>query len=408
MRKTGIGQLQIPSSMGSNRIISTQNLSSGIVSGLLAAVGPPVFIMEAAANGHFTNEQTVLWMFSVYFFGGLFSIILPFYYRIPIVGAHSITGVAFLVTVTSQVPYNQLIGSYIISSLSILLIGFLGLFSKLMKFVPKEIIAAMMAGIITSYVVRLIISVEHLPMIGGVALMSYFIFTKWKLRVPPVIAAVFAGFLMLFLTYDLDFSSSEMAFVLPHLQVPEFNILNIFTVSLPLALLILSNDAAPGIGALEQNNYKPPINRILTLSGVFSLFVNLFGGQSANIAGMMTAICSGEETGNREKRYFAAIVSGIFILLFGCFAWLSVPFIQSLPGDFVSMLAGFALLGVLGTSLTQSFAKPKMMISVTFTFVIAMSNISIFYISAPVWALVGGSLIARFIEKNNEKLAEKG
>jgi benzoate membrane transport protein len=46
--------------------------------------------------------------------------------------------------------------------------------------------------------------------------------------------------------------------------------------------------------------------------------------------------------------------------------------------------------------------------SVTFTFVIAMSNISVFYISAPVWALAGGALIANFIEKNKDKQAGKG
>lgn len=409
MRKGGHNSLNLPSSHQSTASIHPQNLSSGIVSGLLAATGPPVIILEAATNGNFTDAQTISWMFSVYFFGGLFSVILPLYYRIPIVGAHSITGVAFLATITSQVPYNQLIGSYIISSLLIFLVGILGLFSKFMKYVPKEIIAAMMAGIITSYVVRLIVSVQHLPLIGGTALLTYFLFSKWKLRIPPVIAAVFSGFIVLLLTYNFDSAAeTTIGFVIPQLQLPEFNLLTVLTVSVPLTLLILSNDAAPGIGALEQNNYKPPINRIVTLSGIFSLFANVFGGQSANVAGMMTAICSGEDTGRKEKRYVASIVSGFLILLFGIFAWWTVPFIKSLPVDFVSMLAGFALFGVLGSSLNQSFSQPKMMMSVTFTFVIAMSNISIFYISAPIWALAGGALIANFVEKKKEKRVGKG
>jgi benzoate membrane transport protein len=381
------------------KAIHSKNLSSGIVSGLLATTGPPIIILEAAANGNFTNEQTILWMFSVYFFGGLFSIVLPLYYRIPIVGAHSITGVAFLATVSSQFPYNQLIGSYIISSLLISLIGILGLFSKLMNYVPKEIIAAMMAGIITDYVVRLIVSVQQLPLIGGVTLLTFFLFAKWKLRIPPVIAAVFAAFLMLFLTQHFEVVGRGMDFVIPHIQIPAFSWLSIFTISLPLALLILSNDAAPGIGALEQNNYNPHINRILTLSGIFSLGANLFGGQSANIAGMMTAICGGNDSGPKDKRYVASIVSGILIVFFGIFAWLTVPFIKSLPDDFVPILAGFALFGVLGSSLNLSFSQPKMIMSVTFTYVIALSHITVFFISAPVWALAAGALISNFIEK---------
>ncbi|RFU70482.1 benzoate transporter BenE [Peribacillus saganii] len=399
MGKAEVRRFPVPSNGNSDKTIHSKNLSSGIVSGLLAFTGPPIIILEAAANGNFTNEQTIFWMFSVYFFGGLFSIVLPLYYRIPIVGAHSITGVAFLATMSSQFTYNQLIGSYLISSLLIFLIGILGLFSKLMNYVPKEIIAAMMAGIITEYVVRLIVSVQHLPIIGGVALLSFFILTKWKTRIPPVLGAVVAAFLMLFFTQDFTSAGTAMDFVIPHIQIPSFSLLSIFSISLPLALLILGNDAAPGIGALEQNNYNPPTNRILTLSGIFSAAANLFGGQSANIAGMMTAICGGKDTGTKDTRFVAAVVSGILLLLFGIFAGQTVPFIKSLPEDFVPILAGFALFGVLGSSLHSSFSQPKMLMSVTFTYVIALSHITVFYISAPVWALAAGSLIANLVEK---------
>ncbi|OMP67260.1 benzoate/H(+) symporter BenE family transporter [Domibacillus epiphyticus] len=379
--------------------INTKNISAGVVSGLLAATGPPVIILQAASNGNFSNEQTIFWMFSVYVFGGLFSIFLPLYYRIPIVGAHSISGVAFLATVAPHFTYSELIGSYFMSSVIIFLIGILGLFSRLLKYIPKEIIAAMLAGLITNYVVRFIIGLHHLPLIGGVALFVYFVFSKWNLRIPPVLAAIFTSFLLLFLTQDFQQYDKELTFVLPYIQYPDFNWLSILTVSFPLALLILSNDAAPGIGALEQNDYKPPTNRIVTLSGVFSMAAGLFGGQSANVAGMMSAICSSHEAGEKDKRYIAAIVSGILILLFGVFAWMIVPFINSLPNDFVSLLAGFALLGVLGSSLNLSFSKQKMTMSVTFTFVIALSNIIVFYISAPVWALTIGAIIANLVEK---------
>jgi len=135
------------------------------------------------------------------------------------------------------------------------------------------------------------------------------------------------------------------------------------------------------------------------LSGIFSIITSFFGGQSANIAGMMTAICSDEDAGPQEKRYIGAAVSGSIILLFGLFAWKLVPWIQALPSAFVSILVGFALIGVFGNSLSVGFSKPTMKLSVAFTFVIAISNITIFNISAPVWALVIGTLIARYVEE---------
>lgn len=379
--------------------LNHKNIAAGIASGLLAVTGPPVIILEAASKGNFTLTQTILWMFSVYVFGGIYSIWIPLYYRMPIVGAHSITGVAFLATVTAQFSYHQLIGTYIISGVLMLAVGYLGVFSKLIDYVPKQIISVMLAGMITKYMVSFVSSIHQLPIVGGIAIVVYLIFNKKKKFVPPMVAAILAGFIMLLLTQPLSVDILSAGFVVPRVQIPEFNFLSFLSVSLPLALLILSNDAAIGIGALEQNNYRPPVNRIVTLSGAFSIITSFFGGQSANIAGMMTAICSDEEAGPHESRYMGAVVSGIIIIIFGLFSWRLVPWIQALPAGFVSILVGIALLGVFGNSLSVGFSKPSMKLSTAFTFIIAVSNISIVNISSPVWALVVGTIIARYVEE---------
>lgn len=378
--------------------INYKNSSAGVVSGLLAISGPPALILEAASNGNFTTTQTILWMFAVYVFGGIFSILIPLYYRMPIVGAHTITGVAFLTTVTAQFTYHQLIGSYLFAGILMLLIGYLGIFSKLLDYVPKQIIAVMLAGMITKYMVSFVASIQQLPLIGGISLLAYFVFSKFPMRIPPMVASIVTGFVLLLLTQPINSSGLALSFVIPTLQLPEFNVMSFISVSIPLALLILSNDAAVGIGALEQKGYRPPVNRIVTLSGIFTIITSFFGGQSANIAGMMSAICSDEEAGPKEKRYMAAVISGCIILLFGLFAWKMVPLIQDLPKAFVSILVGFALLGVFANSMSVGFSKPTMKLSAAFTFVIAVSNIAIFNIGAPVWALVVGTFIARHVE----------
>ncbi|HVJ49151.1 benzoate/H(+) symporter BenE family transporter [Desulfitobacterium sp.] len=381
------------------RDLNPRNIVAGIVAALLAITGPPALILEAAAKGNFTTTQTIAWMFSVYVFGGVFSILMPLRYRMPIVGAHSITGVAFLATVTAQFTYHELIGSYLLAALLMLLIGVLGIFSKLMDYVPKEIIAAMLAGMITKYMVNFVVSISQLVFVGGSALLAYLFFSKGKKRIPPMVAGVLTGTVLLLLTYPLSSKGMKVPFVFPHVQVPEFSSISFLSVSIPLALLILSNDAAVGIGALEQNDFHPPVNRVVTLSGIFSIITSFFGGQSANIAGMMSAICAGEEAGPKEKRYMGAVVSGVIILFFGLFSWKLVPWIQALPPAFISILVGFALLGVFGNSLQISFSRPTMKLSVAFAFVIALSNITILSISAPVWSLLVGTLIARYIEE---------
>lgn len=387
--------------------LNHKNTAAGIVAGIFIITGPTALILEASTNGNFTIEQTVLWLFAVYVFGGLFGIVLPLYYRIPIVGGHSLTGVAFLATMTSLFTFNELIGAYIISGLLMLLIGSLGLFSKLMNLVPKEIISAMLAGMITKYMVNFIISINQLLIVGVISLITFFIFSRWRTKIPPVIAAIIIGFIVLILSYPLKSGEWTTGVIIPHIQLPEFNSVSFLSISIPLALLILSNDAAVAVGALEQNKYRAPVNRLISLSGIFSIMTSFFGGQSANIAGMATVICSDEEAGPKEKRYMGAVVTGFLLLIYGIFSWKLVPLIQALPKEFISIIVGFSLLGVFGNSLHQSFSKQSMKISVAFAFIIAMSNITIINVSAPVWSLLVGAFIARYLENDQLGRIEK-
>jgi benzoate membrane transport protein len=375
--------------------VTLQGVSTGLISATLIMTGPAVMLLEAAKLGGFTDQQSVNWMFAVYFFGGLFGIMMSLWYRMPIAGGHSLTGIAFLSTVTSQFTYPQLIGGYVMSALLIMFIGTSGLFNKLMKWVPKEVISAMLSGLVASYVVRLVPAVKEMPIVGGAALFSYFILVKFSRQIPPALGAVIVAIITLWGTQGVDPKGMTSTYFFPTLQTPEFNWTGLVSLAFPLAMLILSNDAAPAVGALESTGYKPPIRTIVSGTGIFSLITSFFGGQCSNIAGMMTAICSAENTGPKEKRYIASLVSGLTIIVFGILSWKIVPFIQSLPQALISMLSGFALIGVLLSNLQLCFTGKNYPLSSLTAFIIALSNISIFHISSPVWALLFGAVLSR-------------
>lgn len=378
-----------------------------MVAGIFVITGPTALILEASSNGNFNTTQSILWIFAVYVFGGLFGIILPLYSKIPIVGGHTLTGVAFLATMTSQFTFNELIGAYLISALLMVIIGFLGFFSKFIKLVPKEIISAMLAGMITHYMVNFIVSINTLFIVGFISLITFLIFLRWKLKFPPVISAIIIGFIVLNMFYPLNSIEGTSAAFMPSIQFPDFNTSSFLSVAIPLTLLILSNDIAVAIGALEQNDYRAPINKIISFSGLFSLITSFFGGQSANIAGMATAICSDKEAGPKEKRYMGAVIAGVLLLVYGLFSWKLVPFIQTLPKEFISIIVGFSLLNVFGNSLYQAFSKHSIKTSTVFAFIISLSGTTILSISAPVWSLLIGSFIARYIENITEEKGEK-
>lgn len=378
--------------------LNYQNVAAGLIAGIFVITGPTALILEASSSGNFEITQTVLWVFAVYVFSGFYGIILPLYYRIPITGGHTLTGVAFLATTTSHFTYHELIGAFIVSGLLMFLVGIVGFFSKLINIIPKEVISAMLAGMITKYMVDFIISVQQLLSVGIITVTTFLILTKWKTKTPPVIGAISIGFIILFLTTTLVGNNWAINMILPQPILPQFNLLSFLSVSIPLAVLILSNDTAVALGALNQNKYKVPVNQIITSSGLFSIITSFFGGQSANIAGMATVICSDSEAGPKEKRYMGSVVAGILLLLFGVFSWKLIPLIQTFPKEFISIIVGLSLIGVFGNSLNQSFSTQSLKLSTTIAFIIALSNITIASISGPVWSLLVGTLIARFVE----------
>lgn len=358
--------------------INRDNISGGLMTGMLGIIGPPVMVIEAANAGMFSHEQTITWFYGVHFFGALLGMIMSIYYRMPIVGAHSLTGVAFLVTVTPHFTFEELVGSYIITAFIIMAFGLSGIFKKVMSWIPREIIAAMLAGIISSYVFGLIPATVDMPIIGLTAIVAFFIFRKWDLRIPPMLAGVFTAVIMYFVLNNFDFSALGTTPVAPTFTTPEFSISAIISVTLPLTLLILSNDATPAIGALESNGYKVPINNILTVSGIASLGATIFGGQSANVGGMMTTIASDHASGEKSTRYVASVISSIIMIIFAIFAWALVPLMFDLPASLMAILTGFVLIGVFASTLRRSFSNPKYTMSVIFTFIIAASGVTYF------------------------------
>jgi benzoate membrane transport protein len=118
-----------------------------------------------------------------------------------------------------------------------------------------------------------------------------------------------------------------------------------------------------------------------------------FGGYAFNLAAISAAICMGDEAGaERDKRYLATVCAGCFYLLSGLFSSLVVAVFSQLPGKITLMLAGFALLGTMGASLTTAFNVPKFRDAALITFIITASGATLFGLGSTLWGLLGGAI----------------
>jgi benzoate membrane transport protein len=202
--------------------------------------------------------------------------------------------------------------------------------------------------------------------------------------------------LALWIGYDLP-AMEPLPFAMPQVVQPEFSLNGLLSLTLPMTMLVLSNDLFVALAALRKNGYEPSASKTITITGVATAAVGFLGGHTVNIGGMMSMLCSSEEAGKKESRTYAAIVSGVLVSIFGLFAWKVIAFINILPLSFIWMLTGFSLMGVFIQSLQSAFSESTYRYSTAFTFAIAVANISFLGISAPVWCLIIGIVTMKWL-----------
>ncbi|NHN31701.1 benzoate/H(+) symporter BenE family transporter [Paenibacillus agricola] len=378
--------------------LNTQNVLAGVMSALMACTGGAIMLINCAHIAGLNRSELISWFFIVYVVGGCLNVALSIRYQIPFAGAHSITAVAFLSTLVAQFTWNEVAGSFMMAGLLIVVLGLTGWFGKILDFIPKALIDAMLAGLILNYVVQIVPTLKAAPLVGGMAILGFFIAPKISRSIPPLLGVLVLGVIGLLISTDFP-AIVPAAFSLPQWVSPHFTVNGLISIAIPMAVLILSNDLAVALAALKKNGYQPPVDKTLVMSGVGTAFVGLFGGHAVNIGGMMTAICSSEEAGPKESRVGAAIISGGLVALFGLFAWKVISIIELLPVTFITLLSGFSLLSVLLNSLQSAFSDSAYRYSILFAFVMAISNLSFLGISSPVWSLLIGMVTMKVLRE---------
>lgn len=382
--------------------LNIKTISAGFVAAIFGCSGPALIVIGAAGAGHLTNGQTVAWLFSIYFLGGLISLIMGLYYKLPISGAYSIPGAALVAGSLVTIPFDQAVGGFILAGVIVLVLGITGLIGKIMRWLPMPIVMAMIAGALIRFATGAVTAAGAAPIIAGSAIVAFFLSMRLIKVIPPVLSALVVGFIAAYATGSLGGMDSAVTFAAPEFTWPSFSFDAFFAISIPLALLVIGAENAQAIGVLMAEDYKPPINVMTVISGIGGIAAGCLGGHNANIAGPMTAICSSEQAGsNKDGRYAATIVNGALFMMFGLVSGLAVPLVLTLPASLIATVAGLAMIGVLLAAFQNAFGKHHgNQIGAFVALAIAMSNISLLGISAAFWALVFGVIVSLIVETN--------
>ncbi len=387
------------------KYLNAKTITAGTVAAIFGCTGPALLVINAATNGGLTQVEAISWLFSIYFFGGLISLFLALYYKQPINGAYSIPAAVMLISAMKYFSVSEAAGAYFVAGLIVLVLGLSGLIGRVMRWLPLPIVMAMIAGAMIRFGTGIITSTQSAPIMGIAALLGFMVLPRITKKIPPVLGALLLGIIAAAITGGLDWSNTDYSFIAPRVLMPQFSVDALLSIAIPLAILVIGAENAQATGVLMSQGYKPPVNAMTIVSGIGGMLTSFFGGHNANIAGPMTAICSSEEAGeDKEGRYAATVVNGILFGGFGLIASLAVAFVSGLPKSLIGIVAGLAMIGVLISAFQEAFASKKFKTGAFFALIIAMSGLTLFKISAPFWALVGGVIVSYLVEPNDFKV----
>ena len=381
------------------RCMTTSALSAGFVATLLATTGPALLVYQAAKNAGYPDAIVDSWFLANYVGAGLLSLLLAILYREPICGASSIAGSAFLATALAGFTLPEAVGAFLVSGLLITLLGVSGLFDWVMERIPNEVIMGALAGILLQFGIEVFASLPGQPLLVGAMVTAYIAGSRFVPRLPSALLALLAGLIIASLNGQFDLVSIRFSLSQPVLVAPSFSLGAFLSLTLPLTLLAVATQNAPGVGILWANGYRPPVNAITIFSGVGSILTAPLVNHGLNIAAPMTAVCADPRVHpDPRNRYTATIAQGIYFLAFGLVSATAISLIQALPDALITGVAGLALLPVILQAFRLSVGQSRHTLAAGFALLIGASNLSILGINSAFWAIVAG-LLASFILK---------
>lgn len=388
--------------------LNVATVGAAVVAAVFGCTGPALIIINGATEAGLPAQLISSWIFGVYVFGGLISVVLGLYYKMPVTGAWSIPGAVLVVAALQQFPFAEMVGAFLVAGALVLVLGLTGLIRKVAAWLPFPIVMAMIAGALIRFATGVVDAAVAAPVIVGAAVVGYLLLSRYVKAVPGAVGALVVGIAAVAVVGGFGaLEGNDLGLTAPVLVAPVFDLGAVLAVGVPLAVLVIGAENAQAIGVLIAQRYRPPVNAMTIVSGIGGLLAPLFGGHNANIAGPMTAICSSEQAGEaREGRYAATVLNGLLFIGFGVLAGAAVALVTALPAALVAAVAGLAMIGVLLTAFRGAFGEGRFQVGALVALVIAISNVSLLGVSSPFWALVGGVVASAVLEPRDFRGAD--
>ncbi|MCG8283246.1 benzoate/H(+) symporter BenE [Acinetobacter seifertii] len=369
---------------------------AGFLAVLISYSGPLIIFFQAAQRAHVSTDMMVSWIWGISIGAAVSGIYLSIKYKTPVITAWSAPGTALLVTLFPNVSLNEAVAAYITSAIVIFLIGVTGYFDKLLKWIPQDVAAGMMAGILFQFGIGLFTASDSMPFIVF-SMLIVFLIAKRLMPRYTMIWVLAAGVLLSLILGKMNPVDVSFSLAIPQWISPEWTWNSTLNLAVPLILVSLTGQFLPGMAIMKLSGYDTPAKPIITVTSIASLAVACVGGITIVLASITAALCLGKDAHElKEKRYIAGIANGIFYILGGLFAGSIVMLFSLLPKELVAALAGLALLGAIATNISVAMKNDSQRDAALITFLATASGMHFLGLSSVFWGICIG-VIAHLI-----------
>lgn len=387
-----------------NKLIQDFSITAvfaGFITFLVGISVSSVLVIQAAQNLGANTAQISSWFWALGTGIGLCALLLSWKFKYPVVTSWSTAGLALIIASGSGYSLNEALGAFMVCGLLTIILAYLGIFERILSFIPQSLTSAMLAGVLLKFGIDVFAQLQ--TGFGFVlAVLASYIVSKRLWPRYSIVVTVIASFALspVFMhigPLNLNWSISQPIWTTPH-----FSVAALLGLALPLLVINMASQYLPGIAIIKSYGYQPHIKPLIGWTGVAQTVLAPFGCFSVNIAAISAAISLDDQVhSDPSKRYIAGMSCGVFYILMGLFAATLTSLLLSFPTLFIITLAGIALFATIGHNIVVAFADVEQREAALMTFLFSASGVQFFGIGSAFWGLVFGCIVSWIYKKRH-------
>ncbi|WP_180123658.1 benzoate/H(+) symporter BenE family transporter [Acinetobacter sp. YH12097] len=375
---------------------------AGFITFLVGISVSAVLVIQSAQMLGANTAEITSWFWALGLGIGLSGLILSWKFKYPVATSWSTAGLALILATANGYSMNAALGAFLVCGLLTAVLGFLGIFEKILRYIPQSLTSAMLAGVLLKFGIELFVSLQN-EWAFVLGLLAAYVLSKRLLPRYSIVITVIIGIMLCPLLLGFQLPALNLELAQPVWVTPEFSISAILGLALPLFVINMASQYLPGLAMIKSYGYQPHVNQLIGWTGTAQTLLAPFGCFSVNIAAISAAISLDDQAHpDEKKRYIAGMTCGFFYILMGLFAATLVSFLTAFPLVFITALAGIALLGTIGHNIVIAFQEASERDAALLTFLFSASGVQFFGIGSAFWGVVFGLVVhAIFKYKRN-------